>query len=298
MITKNDLIRDLRQLGVVRGDTLNLKVSMKSIGDIDGGASTLIEALMEVVGESGTIVTDSFLPVYSPFSLNFWNKIVDDCTTSYAGALANALSKYPGAMRSLHPVQKFSLLGARAQELSALHTENSYAYEILNNMAKTGGKNLKIGDDRKVTGVGTTHVAIGVGKIRQKRRLSGVRYKSQNGVVKSFYLNWAGACMEALYNLNGLYSSTPKAIIGTGRVGNASAKLTSMQATLQAESAALDKDPEAFLKCGNPGCISCKFSWKSYEEKFWPFFWETLLDARFRDLAKGFRIKYMYNFKP
>ena len=50
MITKNDLIRDLRQLGVVRGDTLNLKVSMKSIGDIDGGANTLIEALMEVVG--------------------------------------------------------------------------------------------------------------------------------------------------------------------------------------------------------------------------------------------------------
>ena len=89
--------------------------------------ANFIEALLEVVGDTGTLVTDSFVTMYSPFSLQFWTNIVDCRTASYAGALANALSKYPGAIRSTHPVQKFALLGARAQELAALHTESSYA---------------------------------------------------------------------------------------------------------------------------------------------------------------------------
>ena len=298
MITKNDLIRDLLKLGVVRGDTLNVKASIKSIGVIDGGANTLIEALLEVVGDTGTLVTDSFVTMYSPFSLQFWTNIVDCRTASYAGALANALSKYPGAIRSTHPVQKFALLGARAQELAALHTESSYAYEVLNFMAKTNGKNLKIGDDRKVPGVGTTHVAIGAGRIRQKRMLSGVRYRNKNGVVKSFYLNWAGGCMDAFYKLNDLYASTPNAVIGTGRIGNASSKLTSMGITLNAEIEALEKDPETFLRCGSPDCLYCRFSWENYEEKFWPFFYEALRGGRYKALVRGFLIKYMYFYKP
>ena len=55
---KLNLIRDLEDIGVHSGDTLNVKASLRSIGEIQGGANTLIEALMEVVGEKGTIVTD------------------------------------------------------------------------------------------------------------------------------------------------------------------------------------------------------------------------------------------------
>ena len=38
--------------------------------------------------------------------------------------------------------------------------------------------------------------------------------------------------MDAFYKLNDLYASTPNAVIGTGRIGNASSKLTSMGITL------------------------------------------------------------------
>ena len=37
LFTKNDLVKDIRALGVKEGDLLHLKVSMKSIGDVDGG---------------------------------------------------------------------------------------------------------------------------------------------------------------------------------------------------------------------------------------------------------------------
>ena len=63
-ITKEDLITDFKKLGVKRGDFLNVKCSLKSIGDVVGGAKTLIDALLAVVDTEGTIVTDSFVNAY------------------------------------------------------------------------------------------------------------------------------------------------------------------------------------------------------------------------------------------
>ena len=57
-LTKQDLVRDLKHLGIGSGDLLNVKASIRSIGELDGGADTLIDALLEVVGSDGTIVTD------------------------------------------------------------------------------------------------------------------------------------------------------------------------------------------------------------------------------------------------
>ena len=298
MIAKNALIKDLIDLGVTKGDVLNVKASMKSIGNIEGGANTLIEALVEAVGANGTIVTDSFVSVCSPYSIKFWADIVDDQTVSYAGALANALLNFPGAIRSSHPVQKFALLGSRASDLASIHTDSSYAYEVLSAMAKIGGKNLKIGEDYKVPGVGTTHVAIGMSGIRQKRKLSGVRYRDHEGNVRSFYLNWAGACTEALYNLNSLYAKTPNAVLGIGKVGNATAKLTSMKVTLDAELQALQSNPRKFLRCKSSECISCKFSWENHQDNFCTFLKEIFKSRNFRKLVRACRIKFFYQYKP
>jgi aminoglycoside N3'-acetyltransferase len=55
-LTKEDLVKDIRALGVKEGDLLHLKVSMKSIGDVEGGAKTLLDALLEVVGKEGTLI--------------------------------------------------------------------------------------------------------------------------------------------------------------------------------------------------------------------------------------------------
>jgi len=298
MILKDDLILDLKNIGVLRGDTLNVKASLRSIGEVKGGVNTLIEALLEVVGEEGTIVTDSFISIASPFSFKFWSTVVDSKTHSYAGVLANALLKYPGVVRSSHPIQKFALLGSRATELAGAHTEGAYAYGVLEEMAKIGGKNLKIGADEKVPGVGTTHVAIGIGKIRQKRPFAGVRFRDKDGYIRKFYLNWAGGCMAALYNLNKLYDQTPGAIIGQKKIGNSIAKLSSMQITLDAELKLLNDDPISFLRCGNPNCLPCKFSWENYEDDFFDFLKKSFLKCNFKSLLHALHIKYLCKYKP
>lgn len=46
----------LREVGLEKGDAVMVHTSLKRMGYVCGGAQTVIEALMEVVGKDGTIM--------------------------------------------------------------------------------------------------------------------------------------------------------------------------------------------------------------------------------------------------
>lgn len=295
-MTQEDLVSDLKAMGLQEGDLVNVKASLRAIGKIEGGVDTLINALLAVVGPTGTIVTDSFVDVFSPLGRKFWTHVVDENSKSYAGGLANAMLKRPEVRRSQHPVQKFAIIGYLASHLAEAHTAESYAYDVLRVMAEQDGKNLKIGPDDKVPGVGTTHVAIGLEKIRQKRPWVGVRYKDKSGAVRSFYRNWSGGCMKAFFNLNPLYDQHSGAVISKGKIGNAPAKLTSMGSTLALERELIRRDASSVLRCGNPNCIECKFSWEPCQDALPRFVLDSLSKGEFKKVAKAIMYKYIYPY--
>ena len=258
---KERLLQDLKKLGIAGGDILHLKVSLSSIGYVEGGADTLIEALLEAVGESGTIVADAFVSVYPmPLSEEDSRKISDKMTPSYAGALANSMVRHPKMFRSSHPIQKFVAIGAEAEKLMKEHTPDSYAYDVLRVLAEKDAKNLKIGNDEKVIGVGTTHVAIGSLKFKQRRPRCGLYYLDHMGEIVFFERNWAGGCAEGFGNFLPLYRDGG-AILSKGKVGNAQATITSMKKTLEIEVEKLSEDPTFFF-CSDPTCVSCRLSWE------------------------------------
>lgn len=281
--SKEDLVRDLTHLGVKKGDLLNVKCSMKSIGKVQGGARTLIDALIEVVGPEGTIVTDSFISVFRKGKAKS-KPISDETTPSYAGALANAMIKHPRAKRSKHPVQKFVAIGAIADELTLNHGPNSYAYDVLRVMCSSGGRNLKIGTDEKVVGVGTTHVAIGLMKFRQLRQVSGVYYLDQSGEKKFFERDWAGICSDGLINFVPLYEKGG-AVISEGKVGNSEAKITDMRKTLEIELEVLSRD-NTFFMCKKKDCVECRATWEFDHESKLVLFFKYLLSLDFKSLLK------------
>ena len=128
-------------------------------------------------------------------------------------------------------------------------------------MAASGyGRNLKIGSDEKVVGVGTTHVAIGQMGFKQKRPRFGINYRNERGEIETFERNWAGGCGVGFNNFIPLYRKHG-CIINEGYIGRAPSKITDMAKTLQLELDILKDNPEFFL-CDNPACADCRLGWE------------------------------------
>lgn len=60
IVTKSDIESGLDKLGVKAGMAVEVHSSLHSFGYVEGGAMTLIEALIQVVGNDGAIVMPSF----------------------------------------------------------------------------------------------------------------------------------------------------------------------------------------------------------------------------------------------
>jgi aminoglycoside N3'-acetyltransferase len=68
-VTKSDIERGLRKLGIKADMAVEVHSSLHSFGQVEGGAKNLIEALMQVVGNDGAIVMPSF-KFSAPMPLN------------------------------------------------------------------------------------------------------------------------------------------------------------------------------------------------------------------------------------
>lgn len=56
VVLKEEIIQKLREVGLEKGDAVMVHTSLTRMGYVCGGAQTVIEALMEVVGKDGTIM--------------------------------------------------------------------------------------------------------------------------------------------------------------------------------------------------------------------------------------------------
>ncbi len=70
--TKSDIIADLNSLMLPRGATVIVHSSMKSIGEVNGGAETVLNSLIDIIKElDGTLI----IPTHT------WTNIGKDCVT-------------------------------------------------------------------------------------------------------------------------------------------------------------------------------------------------------------------------
>ena len=67
-LTQKDIEEGLRELDLRRGDAVEVHSSLSSFGWVEGGATTVIEALIHVVGEDGALVMSAY-PVSLPIPL-------------------------------------------------------------------------------------------------------------------------------------------------------------------------------------------------------------------------------------
>jgi len=107
MVAKSQLVADLRKLGVEAGMDLMVHSSLRSIGEVAGGADTVVDALLAAVGRSGTLVMPSFnhkaAQVYNPMT-----------TPTTNGAIPDAMWRRRTAARSVHATHAVAAIGPRA----------------------------------------------------------------------------------------------------------------------------------------------------------------------------------------
>ncbi|MBO5176959.1 MAG: AAC(3) family N-acetyltransferase [Lachnospiraceae bacterium] len=110
--TKEQLIQQLQDMGIKRTDNLLVHSSMKSLGAVQGGADTVLDALMEAVPE-GLLI----LPTHTWKQMSEEYNIFDPETEPVCvGILPELFRKRPGVLRSLHPTHSVAVYGKGAAE--------------------------------------------------------------------------------------------------------------------------------------------------------------------------------------
>src|SRR5690348_8561063 len=60
-LAQGEIEAGLRQLGLIRGSVVEVHSALSSFGPVEGGAATVIAALMAVVGAEGALVMSAYL---------------------------------------------------------------------------------------------------------------------------------------------------------------------------------------------------------------------------------------------
>ena len=136
-VTRATLERDLRALGLQEDTIVVVHGSLSQLGWVAGGAQAVVEALLGVLGASGTLV----MPTHSshlsdpsqwqnpPVPESWWKTIraetpafdVAMTPTRQMGAIADTFRRHPAALRSGHPQFSFAAMGPNAKQLVADH---------------------------------------------------------------------------------------------------------------------------------------------------------------------------------
>jgi len=159
-----DLEKLLDSLGIAQGDKIIAHVSLSSFGYLVGGEQTIIEGIMHKIGKNGTLIFPAqsvelmnpeswqYPPVPEEWYVELRNSILpyDPLKTDVSpglGKVANYFCKYPGVVRSNHPLYSFAAIGKESKIFMSKHDldfglgPNS----PLGTMYKSGTKVLMLG---------------------------------------------------------------------------------------------------------------------------------------------------------
>jgi aminoglycoside 3-N-acetyltransferase len=127
-------VTDLHRLGLAPGQVVIVHTRMSAIGWVVGGSETVVRALLDVLGPTGTLVAYAGWQeqVNSPADWPEEHReaylaeppVFDAATGEAArdyGRIPERIRTWPGARRSVHPEASVVAIGARAGWLTAEH---------------------------------------------------------------------------------------------------------------------------------------------------------------------------------
>lgn len=124
MIYKQQIIEQFRSVGLKKGDIVLVHSSLKSIGEtVEGGPDGIIDALIETVGNEGTILMPTFT---GNELLSYKNPPVFDVnkTPCWTGIIPETFRQRKDVIRSLHPTHSVAVWGSKSRYFVFGHEES------------------------------------------------------------------------------------------------------------------------------------------------------------------------------
>jgi len=121
-VTRNDIKKGLKQLGLKEGDLVLVHSSLSSFGHVEGGADAVVDALLETVGKKGTVAVPT-----SAFRGTMLAYVRDEPlfdvvnTPSLLGKITETLRRRKEALRSLEGSHSVAAIGPLAPHLIKEH---------------------------------------------------------------------------------------------------------------------------------------------------------------------------------
>ncbi|MCX5642582.1 MAG: AAC(3) family N-acetyltransferase [Candidatus Omnitrophica bacterium] len=241
-ITKSEIKKGLKEVGLKKGDLVLVHSALSSLGAVDNGPQAVIDALIKTVGPKGTVAM-----------------------TRLGGALTTkTFAERKDTIESIHPTHPVAAWGRRAKELIHGHIAAPTACgkgTPFGRLIDWQGYILLLGVDQDRN---TTLHAIE--EFADSPYLSEIRvkYKDADGREKEKTLQKFPGPHRNFIGMDRLFRET--GVMRTGKIGNAVVRLMQAQKMAQVSLKVLKDNPAAFL-CDNPNCADCVMQRGKVKEK-------------------------------
>ena len=262
MVTPYRLIADLEALGLDTGQTVVVHSSLRSIGYVEGGARTVVEAFQHVVGLTGVLL-------FPTFTYSGSDQFAPGVTPGKTGAITEAARHWPGAIRSWHPTHSVVAIGQAAATICAAHhLVGGLAVDSpLDRAAQRGGVIVLVGVGH------TSNSTVHVGESHAAVPYRAVPF-SPNDPPFAQIVTTAGSIEVPLQEPPGCSRTfglielplRQRGLVRDGKLGAALVQMVPGAAVIEAVKAILTDDPAAFL-CSDPLCYRCTTARNMLEPK-------------------------------
>lgn len=254
--TRSDLRGHIEACGIKPGTVLALHSSMKSLGQVEGGPNTVIDAFLDVLGSEGTLMVPTF--TYGPAHRG---KPFDPIhSTSVTGLITEIFRNRPDAVRSIAPIHSVAAIGKRALELTRDHLYSTTLGRgsPFHRLAELGGYICLLGCAHSSNSI--IHVAESLAEISYIYMPSPgapegfCQVLQKDGRAKKIELTEFTGCSKAFVRVEPMLREA--GVVRDGRIGDAPIQLMKGQDLLDVLTPRLKDDP-AWLLCDKKTCAHC-----------------------------------------
>ena len=280
-----DLAKGLRLLGINKNDVVLVRASLSKIGIVGGRRSeTFIRALIETVGQKGTIAALTFTRVFrSPKKKK--NYVFESTTPPVTGGFASAMLNWKGAVRSCHPTNSWVAIGKYADKLLSGHDENTSCFFPIKALMDLEGKLILVGCVSDSPGFSTVHYSqyqLGLSTRNINSCREGV-YMRLGSTLKLFKRKDIPGCSKGFHNFYGNYVRA--GLLKTAFVGDAYSISINARDAYKIEYSLLKQNPKKAL-CKDLDCKHCRGSLKYNLIDFPKFYLRKIVSYCINSLRK------------